>query len=142
MLGEKIKEGNGIVMVGRDTEENDICMFIFPNKNFIGEEVVIKMKSKNYTTEVEGFAIDKNLLFKNSEAKAIYRAFRDSSIVKFNFKGTPFSVSGIGFTKLYKEAYWKDFDLEKPSYKPPKGEKVYSLVEGEGYLEAEDAIWD
>lgn len=123
-LGEVIKEGYGTMMVGKNNEGAKVAGFIFSNDYFSEKKAVIKMKSVHGTMTVSGEIVNgKYMFFYGQEARKIILSLRDSSIVKFNFKGIPFSVSGVGFTKMYKEAYWQDFNLEKPIKKPPVGKE-------------------
>lgn len=142
MLGQKTNEGYGMMLVGGNENKDKICMFVFPNDNFPEKNITLKIKSKKGIETISGKSSGKYLFFDGMDAGNMLKALRDSNVVKFSFNGNSFSVSGAGFTKMYKEAYWKDFDLEKASQKPPKGEKAFSLIEGEGDIEAEDAIWD
>lgn len=141
MLSQPINEGYGNMLVGKGPNGEKICMFILPNDNFPLEEITIKMKSKNGITDLSAKTTGIYVAFYEDSARRIFIALRDSNIVKFNLMGVPLSVSGAGFTKMYKNAYWQDFDSSKPIDMPPKGEKSFSLYEGEGDIEAQDNIW-
>lgn len=141
MIGQTTDNSFGILLIGRSEELGMTAAFRFIGADFPSKEVSMKLKSKNGIDEVDGFMSGNTVLFRGLDSFTIIRALRDSNIVKFNINGANFGVSGTGFTKLYKEAYWKDFDFDKPSRKPAKGEKTWSLVEGVGEIEAEDDIW-
>lgn len=142
MLSQPIKEGFGNLMIGKGQNGERACLFILPNDNLGFEKSKLKMKSKHGVDTLDIQTSGNMMMIYEYDARTLLLALRDSNIVKFNFNGASFSVSAAGFTKAYKNAYWQDFDSSKPVNKPKKGEKVWSLVEGEGYLEAEDAIWD
>lgn len=141
MLAQRIEEGFGQMLVGKGPNGEKICMFFLPNDYFPLEEVTVKMKAKNGVSTLSAKISDKYVFFYEDSARRILIALRDSDIVKFNLKGVPLSVSGAGFTKMYKNAYWQEFDSSKPINMPSKGEKAYSLYEGENDIEAQDDIW-
>lgn len=132
---------SNMLIIGRNEEGDMIAVFMFGGADFPPKEISVKLEAKNGINEVNGFMNKNAVLFHGKESFVIIRALRDSDVVKFNIDGVSFGISGIGFTKLYKEAYWKDFELDRPSRKPEKGEKTLSLAEGVGEIEAEDDIW-
>lgn len=142
MLSQRIEEGFGEMVVGKGPNEEKICMFFLPNDNLSSEEIKIKMKSEKGVDTLSATATDKYVFFHEDSARKVLIALRDSNIVKFNLMGVPLSVSGVGFTKIYKNAYWQNFDSSKPIDMPPKGQKAYSLYEGADEIEAQDDIWN
>ncbi len=141
LIGQTTDNSYGILLIGRKEDSEMIAAFRFIEANFPSKKISMKLKSKNGIDEVNGIMNENTILFRGSDSFTIIRALRDSNIVKFNINGTNFGVSGSGFTKLYKEAYSKDFDFDKPSKKPAKGQKTQSLVEGVGEIDADDDIW-
>lgn len=141
MIGQAFDNSYGMLLIGRGEDSNMIAGFSFIGADFPDKEVTMKLKGKDGVNKVDGFMSGNVIIFREPDSFTIIRALRDSNIVKFNINGANFGVSGAGFTKLYKEAYWKDFEVDKASRKPAKGEKTWSLVEGIGEIEAEDDIW-
>lgn len=141
MLTQQIEEGFGQMGIGKGPDGEKICILFLPNDKLPIEKVTVKMKDKKGVSTLSAATNDKYVFFYEDSARKIFIALRDNNIVKFNLKGVPFSVSGVGFSKLYKNAYWQDFDSSKPIKMPPKGEKSYSLYEGENEIEAQDDIW-
>ena len=142
MLAQPINEGYGYILVGKETNGRKICMLALPSENFVTEDITIKMKSKNGITNLMAATKGVYVRFSDDSARQVLLALRDSNVVKFNLKGVPFSVSGTGFTKMYKNAYWQDFNSNNPVKMPPKGQKAYSLYEGADEIEAQDDIWN
>lgn len=144
MLKENFININAWILIGKN--ENDIiCGFEIKNADFEEEDVKIKVKSrhkgKDFIQVLEAKSFGDYVVFYPDSRRRLLIAFRDSDVVKFNLNGKPFSISAKGFTHAYKNAYWQDFDNSKEIKMPPKGNKVWSIYEGEGNIEEQDAIF-
>lgn len=139
ILYEGINNGELGIMV---QERNVILVFSKRIRiNFSDVNIPIKIKSERGIDTVTGVGSGKMIFFFGEDVNTILTALRDYNLLKFslNHGDYVFEVSGVGFTKLYKEACWQNFTFGNPINKPPKGELIW--CEKVGYVEAEDLIW-
>ena len=138
-----------ILSIGKSNEEvlkgsgpSIIAYFAFLYADFGDNktDVKIKIKTKNGIEKIDGCAIKRYIFTANSiETKKLLRALRDNNSIKVAIGSIILKFNAVGFSQLYKTSFWQGFDDSMEITMPPKGEKTFSVAEGE--IEKQDDIW-